>query len=121
MPLPDDVVVHRVGGAAVENLRLGPLDSPAIPPGLSVLAGGSPGQAAAQMRTAYPGRKWRAAASVVASASVAAVRAAGFDVVEMPTNKLTNHARLTHPAGVGGFTDDDLLRLAQAFQTTTGC
>ncbi len=119
MPLPDDTIVHRVGGAAVENLRLGRLDAAAVPPGLSVLTGGTPGQAAAQMRAAYQSRKWQAA-EVVASASAAAVRAAGFDVVAMSTNKLPNHARLTHPAGLAGFTDDNLRLLAQAFQTTPG-
>lgn len=119
--LSDDAVVHRVGGAAVMTLRLRPTDAQAVPPGLSVLAGGTPEDAADQMRTAFPGRKWRALAGVVGTATAAAVRAAGFDVIAASTSNLPNHARIVHPDGVAGFTDANLARLAAAFTLTTGC
>jgi hypothetical protein len=120
MPLPDDAVVHRVGGGTVENLRLGPLDAAARPPGVSVLVGGSPDAAAAQMRTNFNTRKWRALAGTVGTTTAAAVRSARFDVVELPTAKLPNHARVVHPDGLTGFSDENLARLAAVFQTTTG-
>jgi hypothetical protein len=121
IPLADDAVVHRIGGAAVANLRLGPLDATAAPPGLSVLVGGTPHQAAARMWAAVPSRKWLALAGTVGTTAAAAIRAAGFDVIEWPTPKLPNHARITHPDGTAGFTDANLAVLAAAFHTTTGC
>jgi hypothetical protein len=117
----DDTVIHRVGGATVAGLQLSRLDRLADPPGLSVLAGGTPQAAADQMRAAIPSRKGRALASTVGTATVAAIRAAGFDVIANPTAKLPNHARVIHPAGLEGFTDEFLARLAAVFQTTTGC
>lgn len=120
--LPDDAVVHRVGGASVPDLRLGPLDAAAIPPGISVLTGGTPQEAADQMRAAFNNsRKWRAKARTVGSATAADIRAAGFDVIENPTAKLPNHARIIHPAGAAGFDDANLARLAGVFRPTTGC
>ena len=53
IPLPDDAVVHRIGGADVPNLRLSPLDAAQTPPGISVLIGGTPQDAAAQIRGAF--------------------------------------------------------------------
>lgn len=121
IPLPDDAVVHRVGGADVPGLRLGPLDAAATPPGTSVLLGGTPQQAADQMRAAFNSRKWRALAGTVGSATAADIRAAGFEVIENPTATLPNHARIVHPAGVAGFTDANLARLSMVFRITTGC
>ena len=45
---------------------------------------------------------------------------AGFGVVATPSVALPNHHRVTHPDGAAGFTDANLARLAEAFQTTTG-
>jgi pyridoxal/pyridoxine/pyridoxamine kinase len=64
------------------------------------------------MRTVYPrSKKWQAAGSV-SSATVAAVQAAGFDVIADPTPNFPNHARLIHPLGASGFTDENLAALA---------
>jgi anthranilate phosphoribosyltransferase len=122
MTLPDDVIVHHVGGAELVNLRLGPLDAAQTPPGLSILAGGTPQEAADTMRRVFKNsKKWQRLAGTVASATVRAIRAAGFEVIDLPTGALTNHARIVHPNGLGGFTDTELADLGIVFQTTTGC
>lgn len=121
MALADDLTVHRVGGAAVADLRLNPQDAGAIPPGISVLIGGTPEEAADQMRTTFPGRRWRARSATVGSAVVAAIRSAGFDVIAAASTKLPNHGRIVHPAGIAGFTDANLAALSAAMNVTTGC
>ena len=117
-----ETVVHRVGGGNVANLRLSPLDQKLTPPGISVLLGGTPQQAAAQMRQAFPNsRKWRETAHTVGTTTAAAVRQAGFEIVPDPTTRFPNHARMIHPRGIAGFTDANLAVLAQTFQDTEGC
>ena len=117
-----DTVVHRVGGGSVANLRLSPLDAQQTPPGISVLLHGTPQEAAAQMRRAFPGsRKWRATAHTVGTTTAAAIREAGFDVVPDPTTRFPNHGRLIHPQGVVGFTDEHMVTLAATFRDTMGC
>jgi hypothetical protein len=117
-----DTVVHRVGGGSVSNLGLSLLDAQQTPPGISVLLHGTPQEAAAQMRQAFPGsRKWRATAHTVGTTTAAAIREAGFDVVPDPTTRFLNHARLIHPQGVVGFTDEHLVTLAATFRDTMGC
>ena len=122
---PEDIspetAVHRVGCGNVANLRLSPLDEKQIPPGISVLLGGTPQEAAVQMRRAFPGsRKWREIAHMVGTTTAAAIREAGFEIVPDPTTRFPNHARLIHPSGVAGFTDENLEALAATFQETTG-
>lgn len=120
--IPDDAVVHRVGGGTVSNLRLSHLDAQELPPGISVLRGGTPQEAAAQMRGAFGrSKKWQAACSVVATVTAGALRQAGFEVVPDPTNRFANHARIIHPQAQAGFADDALAQLAQMMTTTTGC
>ena len=123
MLVTDDAVIHRIGGAGVPNLRLSPPDIAATPPGVSVLIGGSPQEAAAAMRAGFPtSKKWIRRAGVVASASVAAIRAAGFDVIQAPTVLFgPRHHRIVYPDGVTGFTDENLARLSVVFTLTTGC
>lgn len=117
-----ETVVHRVGGGSMANLRLSPLDQKQTPPGISVLLGGTPQEAVAQMRQAFPNsRKWRETAHTVGTTTAAAVRQAGFEIVPDPTTRFPNHARLIYPSGVGGFTDVNLERLTQTFQDTEGC
>ena len=117
-----DTVVHRVGGGSVANLRLSPLDAQQTPPGISVLLHGTPQEAAAQMRRAFPGsRKWRETAQTVGTTTTAAIREAGFDIVPDPTTRFPNHARLMHAQGVAGFTDEHLVTLAATFHDTVGC
>jgi hypothetical protein len=120
--IPPDTVVHRVGGGSVANLRLSLLDAQQTPPGISVLLHGTPQEAAAQMRRAFPGsRKWRETTHTVGTTTAAAIREAGFDVVPNPTTRFPNHARLMHPQGVAGFTDEHLVTLAATFRDTVGC
>lgn len=120
--LPDDTVVHRVGGGDIANLRLRLQEQTLVPPGISVLIEATPTAAAAVMRAAYPrSRKWHATSGVVGSATVGEIRAAGFDVVCNPTPMFPTHARLTHPDGVAGFDDAKLAALAAVFRISTGC
>jgi len=120
--IPLETIVHRVGGGGLANLRLSDLDRQEIPPGISVLLGGTPAEAAKQMRQTFPrSRKWRVTAGTVGSTTAAAIRQAGFDVVPDPTTRFPNHARLTHRDGIGGFVDENLAKLVQAFDDTLGC
>jgi hypothetical protein len=122
MDVTPEMVVHRVGGAGPTMLRLSALDERDSPPGISVLLGGTPQEAAAAMRQAFPkSQKWRLLAGTVGTATVAAVRSAGFDVLADATTKFPNHGRLIHPAGTSGFADDNLKVLSRAFSETTGC
>ena len=117
-----ETAVHRVGGGSVVNLRLSPLDQKQTPPGISVLLGGTPREAATQMRQAFPNsRKWLEAAGTVGTTTAAALRQTGFEVVPDPTSRFPNHARLIHTGGVTGFSDTNLAALAQTFSDTTGC
>ena len=105
----------------MENLRLKPREATLDPPGISLLHAPSPGEAARQMREAFPAANaLHAAAQVVASATVDKIRQAGFDVFPNPTKKLPQYYRLIHPEGVGGFTDANLLRLSAVFSETSG-
>lgn len=119
--LPNETVLHRIGGASIENLRLSSLDASALPPGLSVLLGGTPHEAAEQLRQAFASRKWQTQAGTVATATVEDIRRVGFDVIEMKTQRLPNHGRIIHPDGVNGFSDLNLRQLASVFRTTYGC
>ena len=121
--LTPETPVHRIGGGNIANLRLKPAEEALPPPGFSVLLGGTPGDAAEQMRQAFPDpRKFarlHRLAEMVGTGTVAAIRAAGFDVLPNPSTKFPNHAGLISPDGVGGFSDANLERLAQAFSAHT--
>lgn len=122
IPLADDVAVHRVGGATQASLQPTAVDLAAVPPGVSVLLGGTPHEAADEMRRAFPNsRKWQRLAGTVASTTAGAIRAAGFDVIEAWTPNLPSHGRIVHPDGASGLTDANLARLAAVFVLTTGC
>lgn len=111
--------IHRIGGASVENLRLKPKEAKLPQPGISVLMAPTPG--AAEMRAAYPDATGlHEAAGTVGTSTLDAIRGAGFDVIPTPSNRIPNHHRLIHPDGAAGFTDENLARLAEAFQNTTG-
>ncbi len=121
MSVGDGEVVHRVGGGSAASLCLSPLDRSQSPPGLSVDIGGTPQEAADGMRRAFPNsRKWHSLAGTVGAATVASIRAAGFDVISVPTDRFPNHGRVVHPDGIAGFTDANLTMLAAAFTDTTG-
>src|SRR5207244_3294182 len=108
--LPAETPVHRVGGRAGANLRLKPREELLVPPGISVLLGGTPAEAAEQMRQAFPDpRKFariHELAQTVGSTTIAQVEATGFQLLSDPSVKFPNHARLTHPAGVAGFSEE---------------
>jgi len=112
-----DTVVHRVGGGDKENLQLSQLEKELAPPGISVLLGGTPQEAAVQMQNAFPrSRKWHESVQRIGTATVETIRAAGFEIIADPTTRFPNHARLIHPNGFAGFTDANLERLTQAFE-----
>ena len=113
--------VHRIGGASLENLRLKSKERTLDLPGISVFLGGTPQEAAQLMRTTFPNAtRLSAAAEQVATSTVGEIWRAGFDIFVAPTRYFPNHARLIHADGAIGFSDENLLRLAQVFRTTTG-
>lgn len=74
------------------------------------------------MRNAFPKATGLLnATDTVASGTANTVRGAGFDVIEDPTNKFSNHARIIHPGGADGFSDENLERLSKALGGITGC
>ena len=74
------------------------------------------------MREAFPKASGlQRAAETVASGSADKIRAAGFDVIEDPTNKFPNHARIIRPNWEAGFNDYNLGKLSDALGSTTKC
>jgi hypothetical protein len=55
-------------------------------------------------------------AGLVGSTSAEAIRAAGFEVVTDPSRKFPNHARIIHPDGSAGFSEENRQRLSAAFR-----
>jgi hypothetical protein len=115
----DDTPIHRIGGGSVTNLALKAAEAALVPPGISTLAGGSPAEAAEAMRRRFP-RKAPKGQTLVGSSTVAQIRSAGFDVIMDPTARFPQHARLIHPDGSAGFSQENLERLAKAFADQTG-
>jgi hypothetical protein len=73
------------------------------------------------MRAAFPrARALHRAAKTVGSSSEELIRSAGFDVIPAPSATLPNHHRIIHPDGAAGFNDENLARLAEVFENTTG-
>jgi hypothetical protein len=113
--------MHRIGGSSVESLRLKPREATLNPPGISLLHAPSPGEAARQMREAFPAADGlHEATQLIGSTTVDNICGAGFDVIPNPTKKLPNHYRLIHPEGVVGFSDANLARLSAVFTETSG-
>jgi hypothetical protein len=117
-----DGCVHRVGGGDEKNLGLKPHEAKLDPPGISVLIGGTPADTAAAFRRVFgPKSSLGKAARNVGTAESEQIRAAGFDVVPVPTSNFPNHGRIIHPTeGAAGFTPENLQRLSQVFSNTTG-
>jgi hypothetical protein len=119
--LDDGVIVHRIGGGSIQNLRLKSREKTIARPGISVLAEPTSGDAARAIRSAFPrATRLHAEAGTVGSATVGQIRAAGFDVVSSPSINLPSHCRIVHPNGVGGFDDANLAVLERAFANTAG-
>lgn len=113
--------IHRIGGANVENLRLKDRETKLKQPGISVLRSASPGEAAQQMREAFPEvEKLVEAANLVASTSEELIRSVGFDIIHVPSKTLPNHHRIVHPDGAEGFSDSNLEKLVAVFVNTKG-
>lgn len=118
-PLDPTTVIHRIGGGRVENLRLKAKETTLKPPGISVFFGRMPAFVAEQIRRTFPhATRLLEATETIGSSTVAAIRAVGFDVIADPTHHFANHARLTHPDGVDGFSDANLGRLSEVFTNT---
>jgi hypothetical protein len=118
--LPDEEVVHRIGGSA--NLAIKPHEAVLDPPGISVLIGGTPEEAAAEMRRVFGRRSTLGRqASVVGTVGVGQLRLVGFDVIPKPSRNLPTHGRLIHPTqGSAGFTPDNLDEIAKVMQDKGG-
>jgi len=121
--LPDEVVVHHVGGKTLGNMRLRTSEKKLKPPGWSVLIGGLPEDAAKAMLVAFPDpilhSQIHQKAKIVASAAVGEIRGVGFDVVSDPTLRFPNHGRLVHSGGADAFTNEALEKLACVFREVT--
>ncbi len=117
--LPDETPVYRIGGGSEGNLTLMPVEAALNPPGISTLQGGTPSEAAEAMRRQFP-RKTPRGRTIVGGTTAGQIRAAGFDVIMDPTARFPQHARLIHPQGKAGFTEDNLKRLAPCFQNHAG-
>lgn len=119
--IPGEEVVHRIGGGDASNLILKRAEEKLNPPGISVLIGGTPEQAAADMRRVFgPRSTLGKLARVVGTAEIKAIGAIGFDVIAKPTANFPNHGRLIHPCGIAGFTPECLARLATVFVNKGG-
>ena len=113
--------IHRIGGGKIANLRLKPREATLDRPGISVIRAATPQDAARELRDAFPRASGlREQAKIIGTASEAAIRGAGFEVIPMPSRSLPNHHRIVHPAGVAGFDDANLAGLAAVFSDTTG-
>lgn len=131
-PLPDEMVVQRMGGGDVENLAPrvmtdGSLEKTAkpIPPNnkrevaISVLEGSDPQKAAEQMREEFPDASGlQEKSQVTGSAKARDIRAAGFEVVHNPSKRLPNHASIIHPKGEAGWTEQNRKKLSEVFTNT---
>jgi hypothetical protein len=121
MSVPGSEVAHRIGGGDAANLTLKPAEEKLDPPGISVLIGGTPEQAAADIRRVFgPRSSLGKLARVVGTAEIKAIRVIGFDVIAVPTNNFPNHGRLIHPCGIAGFTPENLAKLATVFASKGG-
>jgi hypothetical protein len=118
----EGTVFHRIGGGYFNNLRLKSAETLLKPPGFSVLTGGTPQDAARQIRDVFPNAvKLHKVAETVGSATIEEIHAVGFDVISDPTKKFPNHARVIHQQGLLGFTDENLEKLSKVFKETTAC
>ena len=113
--------IHRIGGSGIDNLRLKPRELKLTPPGISVVRSSDPARAIADMRRAYQHLAWVHQSPLsIGTTTLEAIRAAGFDMIAVPSLHMANHCRIIHPAGAAGFTDVNLAALAAAFTDTHG-
>lgn len=120
--MDDQLSCHRIGGGNSGNLTLRPIEEKLEPAGISVLIGGTPEQAAADVRRVFGSRSSLGKKAVtVGTITIRQIRESGFDIVEDPSINFPNHGRLIHPTeGIAGFADENLNRLAQSFTNYQG-
>lgn len=112
--------IHRIGGAQVGNLRLKQQEMKLQVPGISVNLSEDAESALLEARKAFKDAIWLQTHPMpMASTSIELIRAAGFDMIHVPSRRLPNHARIIHPSGIDGFSDENLEKLALAFRETT--
>jgi hypothetical protein len=106
------MVCHRIGGGGSQNLALRPAEARLDPPGISVLLGGAPGQAAADLRRVFgPKSPLGRRATGVGTAELDDIRNLGFDVIPDRSQHFPNHGRLIHPSeGAAGFRHENLAK-----------
>ena len=112
---------HRIGGGDSSNLELKIQEAKLNLPGISVLIGRTPQEAAADWRAVFAKPGASAKARTVGTADIERIRELGFDVIPMPTPSFPNHGRLPHPSqGTAGFSPENLEKLSHAFTNTDG-
>ena len=112
---------HRIGGGSASNLKMKPQEETLDPPGISVLIGGTPEQAAVDFRRVFGRRSTLGKkARIVGTAEIVKIREVGFDVIADPSKNFPNHGRLIHPCGSEEFTTENLEELSKVFTDTTG-
>ena len=119
--LSGDDPIHRIGGNSAENFKLKPAEMKLNPPGISVLKGGSPQDAAKQMRDVFSDPKYtklQESTKTVASSTIEQIEGTGFKVMSDPTKNFPNHHRIIHPEGVEGFSEENLKRLQSVFKNS---
>lgn len=86
------------------------------------MIGGTPAETAAAFRRVFgPKSNLGRTASTVGTAEIEQIRAAGFDVIPVPTSNFPDQGRIIHPTeGSAGFAPENLEKLAQVFTDTTG-
>lgn len=114
-------LLHRIGGSSLENLHLKPREAALDIPGISVIKARRPGDAANEIRTGLPKAfELHKQANMIVTASAAAIRSTGFEVIPVSSTALPNHYRIIHPDGIAAFADDNLVRLTEVFHNSTG-
>jgi hypothetical protein len=113
--------IHRIGGGKIDNLRLKQREMKLHPPGISVLKASTPGDAARQMKEAFPqAESLRKQSQVVGTTSAEKIKSIGFDLIAKPTRMLPNHYRIIHPEGLAGFNNENLRKLSEIFTDSHG-
>nr|WP_237397876.1 RHS repeat-associated core domain-containing protein [Gilliamella sp. Lep-s35] len=122
-PLLDNTKLFRIGGSGVDNLKLKSGEIKLDPPGISVIRANSAEEAAKIMRDAFPdAKKFSKLHEILNSGKIGeidakSIRDAGFDVIHNPTKGIGDaHARLIHPDGADGFSNNNLKKLSDNFK-----
>ena len=114
-------VCNGLGAERRATFALKPPEAKLNPPGISILIGGTPEQAAADFRRVFgPRSTLGKQATTVGTAEAHRIREMGFDVLSVPTTNFPNHGRIIHPTEGAGGTPENLERLSKVFTSKTG-